>query len=108
MRPEALAFSARLPQIRWHSFFGSTFMREEWRKARRLVVKIGSALLTDAATGRVRTGWLAALSDDVAALKGEGREVVLVSSGAIALGRRMLGLPRGPLRLEESQAAAAT
>jgi glutamate 5-kinase len=83
-------------------------MREEWRKARRLVVKIGSALLTDAETGRVRTEWLAALSDDVAALKAEGREVVIVSSGAIALGRRMLGLPRGPLRLEESQAAAAT
>ncbi len=83
-------------------------MREEWQKARRIVVKIGSALLTDAATGRVKTDWLAALSDDVAALKGEGREVVLVSSGAIALGRRMLGLPRGPLRLEESQAAAAT
>jgi glutamate 5-kinase len=83
-------------------------MREEWQKAKRLVVKIGSALLTDAATGRVRTEWLAALSDDVASLKREGREVVIVSSGAIALGRRMLGLPRGPLRLEESQAAAAT
>jgi glutamate 5-kinase len=83
-------------------------MREEWQKARRIVVKIGSALLTDAATGRVKSEWLAALSDDVAALKSEGREIVLVSSGAIALGRRMLGLPRGPLRLEESQAAAAT
>jgi glutamate 5-kinase len=83
-------------------------MRQEWQRARRLVIKIGSALLTDAETGRVRTEWLAALSDDVAALKGEGREVVIVSSGAIALGRRMLGLPRGPLRLEESQAAAAT
>ena len=83
-------------------------MREEWRKAKRLVVKIGSALFTDSETGRVKTDWLAALSDDVAALKAEGREIVLVSSGAIALGRRMLGLPRGPLRLEESQAAAAT
>jgi glutamate 5-kinase len=83
-------------------------MREEWQKARRIVVKIGSALLTDAGTGRVKTDWLAALSDDVASLKREGREVVIVSSGAIALGRRVLGLPRGPLRLEESQAAAAT
>jgi glutamate 5-kinase len=83
-------------------------MREEWRKAKRLVIKIGSALLTDSETGRVKTDWLAALSDDVAGLKAEGREIVLVSSGAIALGRRMLSLPRGPLRLEESQAAAAT
>jgi glutamate 5-kinase len=83
-------------------------MRQQWQRARRLVVKIGSALLTDAETGRVRTDWLAALSDDVAGLKAEGREVIIVSSGAIALGRRMLGLPRGALRLEESQAAAAT
>ncbi len=83
-------------------------MREEWQKARRAVIKIGSALLTDAGSGQVKTDWLAALCDDVGALKAEGREVVIVSSGAIALGRRMLGLPRGSLRLEESQAAAAT
>jgi glutamate 5-kinase len=82
-------------------------MREEWRKARRLVVKIGSALLADRETGSIRSEWLNALSDDVARLKAEGREVVIVSSGAIALGRRVLGLPLGPLRLEESQAAAA-
>jgi glutamate 5-kinase len=82
-------------------------MRTEWSRARRIVVKIGSALLTDAESGRVRIDWLAALCDDIAALKAKGREVVIVSSGAIALGRRMLGLPRGSLRLEESQAAAA-
>jgi len=82
-------------------------MREEWQKARRVVVKIGSALLADRETGSIKGEWLAALSDDVASLKAEGRDVVVVSSGAIALGRRVLGLPHGPLRLEESQAAAA-
>ncbi len=76
-------------------------------RARRVVVKIGSSLLVDAATGRINRGWLEALAGDVARLRGRGQEVVLVSSGAIALGRRHLGLPGGRLRLEESQAAAA-
>jgi glutamate 5-kinase len=73
---------------------------------RRIVVKIGSALLVDGATGRLNHVWLAALVDDLSALAA-GREILVVSSGAIALGRRILGLPRGTLRLEESQAAAA-
>jgi glutamate 5-kinase len=82
-------------------------MRNEWAKARRIVIKIGSALLVNRETGKLKADWLAALADDIAALKREGREVIVVSSGAIGLGRHALGLPRGPLRLEESQAAAA-
>jgi glutamate 5-kinase len=76
-------------------------------RARRIVVKVGSALLVDAATGRLNRAWLATLVADVVRLRRQGKEVVLVSSGAIALGRRHLGLARGPLRLDESQAAAA-
>jgi glutamate 5-kinase len=77
--------------------------------ARRLVVKIGSALLVDKATGRLHREWLTALADDVALLRGRGTEVLIVSSGAIALGREPLGLPRaGALMLEDQQAAAAT
>ena len=75
--------------------------------ARRVVIKVGSALLVERSTGRVNRSWLESLADDVAALRARGQEVVLVSSGAIALGRRELGLPAGKLRLEESQAAAA-
>lgn len=82
-------------------------MRKEWRGARRIVIKIGSALLADHETGRLKSEWLGALCDDIAALKADGRDVVVVSSGAIALGRRALRLPSGPLKLEESQAAAA-
>lgn len=74
---------------------------------RRIVVKVGSALLVDQARGALRHAWLAALAEDVAQLHREGREVLVVSSGAIALGRNVLGLPRRALKLEESQAAAA-
>ena len=76
--------------------------------ARRLVVKIGSVLLVDEASGAIHRRWLDALADDVAAARARGQEVVLVSSGAIAVGRRHLGLVGGNLRLEEKQAAAAT
>jgi len=76
------------------------------RSAKRLVVKIGSALLVDRATG-LKRAWLAALAQDVAEAKARGADVVLVSSGAIALGRKVLGLPDGVLTLEQSQAAAA-
>jgi len=76
-------------------------------RARRVVVKVGSALLVERSTGRVNRAWLETLASDVAALRTRGQEVVLVSSGAIALGRRQLGLGSGRLRLEESQAAAA-
>ena len=76
-------------------------------EAHRIVVKIGSALLVDQDTGALRSDWLAGLAADLADLRARGREVVLVSSGAIALGRRVLGLVPGELSLEESQAAAA-
>jgi len=76
--------------------------------AKRLVVKIGSALLVDQATGRIHRDWLDALADDVAAARAQGRQVILVSSGAIAVGRRHLGLTQESLKLEEKQAAAAT
>jgi glutamate 5-kinase len=74
---------------------------------RRIVVKVGSSLLVDAHAGRVRDAWLSSLSAEVAALHGEGRDILIVSSGAIALGRSMLKLASGPLKLEDSQAAAA-
>ncbi|MDJ0615098.1 MAG: glutamate 5-kinase [Rhizobiaceae bacterium] len=73
----------------------------------RIVIKIGSALLVDRASG-LKRDWLNSLADDVAMLRSQGAEVLLVSSGAIALGRRQLGLPNRGLKLEESQAAAAT
>ncbi|MCB1388369.1 MAG: glutamate 5-kinase [Rhodobacteraceae bacterium] len=76
-------------------------------QARRLVIKIGSALLVDAASGQLKSDWLQALALDVVAAKARGADVVLVSSGSIALGRRVLGLPQGDLALEQSQAAAA-
>jgi glutamate 5-kinase len=78
------------------------------QSARRLVVKIGSSILVDEAKGEVRRDWLEALTNDVARLHKGGCEVVLVSSGAIRLGRTHLKLPAGVLKLEESQAAAAT
>ena len=71
------------------------------------MVKVGSALLVDADSSRVNRAWLESLVADLLALRRRGQRVVLVSSGAIALGRRRLGLRRGTLRLEESQAAAA-
>lgn len=76
-------------------------------QARRVVIKVGSALLVDAASGNVRREWLDTLAADVAALRARGQEVLLVSSGAIALGRQQLDLGNGRLRLEEKQAAAA-
>jgi len=75
--------------------------------AKRLVVKIGSALLVDAATGALRQDWLTSLAADVAQIKARGADVILVSSGSIALGRGVLGLPQAALALEQSQAAAA-
>ena len=71
------------------------------------MVKVGSALLTDAETGRINRAWLESLIEDLLRLRRRGQQVILVSSGAISLGRRQLALAKGPLRLEESQAAAA-
>ncbi|WP_407493321.1 glutamate 5-kinase [Pseudooceanicola sp. MF1-13] len=78
------------------------------KDARRVVIKIGSALLVDRDTGSLRADWLQSLADDVADLRGRGVDVVLVSSGSIALGRGVLGLGLGVLALEQAQAAAAT
>lgn len=75
--------------------------------AQRVVVKIGSALLTEKETGKLNRAWLHAFVEDVAKMRARGQEMLIVSSGAIALGRRALGLPSGKLKLEESQAAAA-
>lgn len=73
----------------------------------RLVIKIGSALLVDSTTGKLRNDWLNSLAADIAALKTEGREIVIVSSGAISLGRRILGLDAQTLPLDQLQAAAS-
>jgi glutamate 5-kinase len=72
----------------------------------RIVVKIGSALLVDRSAG-LKSQWLATIASDIFDLRKQGKEVLVVTSGAIALGRSLLALPSGPLKLEESQAAAA-
>lgn len=75
--------------------------------ARRVVIKVGSSLLIDQETGRPHEARFAAIAADAAKLRAEGKAIVIVSSGAVALGRRALGLKTGKLRLEEKQAAAA-
>ncbi|WP_112662319.1 glutamate 5-kinase [Microvirga flavescens] len=82
-------------------------MMPDLRQFRRIVLKVGSSLLVDRARGRLNHAWLAALAEDIADLHARGADVLVVSSGAIAMGRTVLGLPPGPLKLEESQAAAA-
>ncbi|HML07856.1 MAG TPA: glutamate 5-kinase [Xanthobacteraceae bacterium] len=74
---------------------------------RRIIVKVGSSLLVDARAGGLKESWLASLIDDLAALHRDRCDILVVSSGAIALGRAVLKLPGGPLKLEDSQAAAA-
>jgi glutamate 5-kinase len=74
---------------------------------RRIVIKVGSSLLVDSDAGRAKEEWLASLAQDIAELHGGRRDILVVSSGAIALGRAVLKLPRGALKLEDSQAAAA-
>src|SRR5260370_39139243 len=85
----------------------ASMARPALKNFRRIVVKVGSSLLIDSGAGEVRASWLAALAADLAKLHGEGRELLIVSSGSIALGRSRLKLPRGALKLEESQAPAA-
>ena len=85
----------------------NTLNKARIAEAKRIVVKIGSVLLVDDNTGTLHNAWLNSLGEDVAALRDRGHEVILVSSGAIALGRRYLGLKTGELKLEEKQAAAA-
>src|SRR5689334_10628674 len=82
-------------------------MSDPLSAAKLVVIKIGSALLVDPDSGTLRRTWLESLCADVAILRREGKNVILVSSGAIALGRRALKLRSGALKLEESQAAAA-
>ena len=74
---------------------------------RRVVVKVGSSLLVDAQAGGLKESWLASLAADLAGLHRNKRDLLIVSSGAVALGRAVLRLPGGPLKLEDSQAAAA-
>jgi glutamate 5-kinase len=74
---------------------------------RRIVVKVGSSLLVDSQAGKLNESWLASLAADLAELHRDKRDVLVVSSGAIALGRAVLKLSQGPLKLEDSQAAAA-
>ena len=85
----------------------NTLNKARIAEAKRIVVKIGSVLLVDDNSGTLHNAWLNSLGNDVAALRDRGHEVILVSSGAIALGRRYLGLKTGELKLEEKQAAAA-
>ena len=74
---------------------------------RRIVVKVGSSLLVEPREAAVKLNWLERLADDLLALHRRGAEVLVVSSGSVALGRSVLGLPPGALPLEDSQAAAA-
>ena len=85
----------------------NTLNKARIAEAKRIVVKVGSVLLVDDNSGTLHNTWLNSLGKDVAALRDRGHEVILVSSGAIALGRRYLGLKTGELKLEEKQAAAA-
>ncbi|HLF58954.1 MAG TPA: glutamate 5-kinase [Alphaproteobacteria bacterium] len=78
-----------------------------WESCRRMVVKVGSTLLVDQASGKLRREWIESLADDIADMQSRGREILIVSSGAVALGRNDLALPAKTLRLEEKQAAAA-
>src|SRR5271156_1072668 len=82
-------------------------MSDIFAGAKLIVVKVGSALLVDGDKGELRRPWLQSLCADVAALRRAGAQVILVSSGSIARGRRLVGLAAATLRLEESQAAAA-
>ncbi len=75
--------------------------------AKRIVVKVGSALIANESTGKTRAEWLASLAEDVSELQRTGKQVIVVTSGAVALGRHILKLKAGQLTLEEKQAAAA-
>jgi glutamate 5-kinase len=81
--------------------------KARWDSCRRMVVKVGSTLLVDQASGQLRRDWIDSLADDIAEARKSGREIIVVSSGAVALGRNRIGLTSKSLRLEEKQAAAA-
>lgn len=78
------------------------------KDTKRVVIKIGSAILVDQKTGQLNTDWLAAICNDIATLKSQNKDVIIVSSGAVALGRHTLGLMANPLSLTQKQACAAT
>ena len=82
-------------------------IRDLIKSTRLVVIKIGSALIVDPATGKARADWMRDLAADVASLRAVGTQVVLISSGSIALGRQHLSLPAGAIKLPEKQAAAA-
>ena len=86
---------------------GTTQKTPSIKDFRRIVVKVGSSLLVDSAASGLKREWLASLATDIAGLHQDKRDVLVVSSGAIALGRAVLKLPSGALKLEDSQAAAA-
>ena len=81
-------------------------MNTKLDQTKRIVIKIGSALLVDSTTGQLRQEWLERVADDIAHLRRKGKDILIVSSGSIALGRHILGLAPGR-KLEENQAAAA-
>ncbi len=82
-------------------------MQKYWRTAKRIVIKIGSALLVDAETGQIHQSWLETIASEIAELWQQGKQIILVTSGSVALGRRHLGLDYAHFVLEEQQAAAA-
>src|SRR5262249_49241763 len=96
-----------LPSAAMNSSLGTMPKTPSLKDFRRIVVKVGSSLLVDSAAGGLKREWLASLSADIAAVHKDGRDVLVVASGAIALGRAVLRLPTGALKLEDSQAAAA-
>ncbi len=79
-----------------------------FERARRIAIKVGSTLMVDSETGRIRHSWLNALVKDIAQRRERGQQVVVVCSGAVAVGRHYLALANRPLRREERQAAAST
>lgn len=82
-------------------------MKQRWQSAKRIVIKIGSALLVDDNTGTVHRQWLSNVAAEIAQLWQQGKQIILVSSGAIAIGKRHLDFDRSRFQLEEQQAAAA-
>ncbi len=80
---------------------------KSFQQASKIIIKIGSSLLIDSETSQLNAVWLRTLAEDIDHLKQQGKQVVIVSSGSIALGRRILAFPVGKLSLEQTQASAA-
>jgi len=101
------AGSPMLHSAAMNSSVGTVQKAPSLKDFRRIVVKVGSSLLVDSSAGGLKREWFASLATDIAGLHKDRRDVLVVSSGAIALGRSVLKLPAGALKLEDSQAAAA-